>query len=482
MFFFNRYSAVMRCMGSWSGKAGRTVSNAKRASAVDHWTHTKRHVQFIVNIVTWRYSKHPTLEIPTHTMASSITSSDAFPWHLGVYDAHCHPTDIMSNIPKIQTMKARCLTVMATRSEDQDLVLAAAAQHGIKSANPKDWAREECIVPCFGWHPWFAHQMYISDDDDHDGLEAGEKESSERKLTGDAKIKHYQTILQPSRQDPSEEDLAIFNALPDPTPFSSFLSRTRHHLLTHPHALVGEVGLDRSFRIPSAWAPSSWATRDSTLTPGGREGRRLTPFRCAPSHQEEILKRQLMLAAELGRGVSVHGVQAHGLVYEVLRELWTGHEKEVLSKREKKRRGKDDASVESDIKNAQEEESNKAKPKPKSIPYPPRICLHSYSGSPSNFKQYLNPAIPIRIFASFSTAINLGDALEEETPAQFEDMIRTVPDEMLLVESDLHIAGGEMDLRLEDIVRRICRIKEWGLEEGVEKLGRNWRNFVFGEV
>ncbi|KAJ4317630.1 Cut9-interacting protein scn1 [Neodidymelliopsis sp. IMI 364377] len=402
-------------------------------------------------------------------MSISSNGNDGdFPWHLGVYDAHCHPTDIMSNVPKIQSMKARCLTVMATRGEDQDLVISTASQHGIKSADPESWSREECIVPCFGWHPWFAHQMYISDD-------AETKESGERTLTGDAKIAHYQKVLQPSRQAPSEEDLRIFNSLPDATSFSVFLSQTRKHLEEHPLALVGEVGLDRSFRIPEAWVPDQWATRNSTLTPGGREGRRLTPFRCQPAHQKEILKRQLQLAAELGRAVSVHGVQAHGLVYEVLHELWKGHEKEVLSKREKKKRGNDQAHA--DVEEHEAPKDSTTGPKP----YPPRICLHSYSGSASNFKQYLNPAIPVRIFASFSTAINLGDALDEETPAAFEEMIKTVPDEMVLVESDLHTAGDEMDRRLEDIIRRICKIKEWGLEEGVKKLGRNWRDFVFGE-
>jgi Tat protein secretion system quality control protein TatD with DNase activity len=391
----------------------------------------------------------------------------SFPWHLGVYDAHCHPTDVMSNVPKIQDMKARCLTVMATRGEDQGLVLRTASQHGIKSTDPDDWSKEECIVPCFGWHPWFSHQMYISDDDPGD----------QSKLTGEAKVKHYQKVLQPSRPEPSEEDVRIFNALPDPTPFSVFLAQTRKHLEQHPYALVGEVGLDRSFRIPEAWVPDLWATRNSTLTPGGREGRRLTPFRCQPAHQKAILRKQLQLAAEMNRAVSVHGVQAHGLVYEALHELWKGHEKEVLSKREKKKRGKDDATVEAEIDKATKDESS-AGPKP----YPPRICLHSYSGSASNFKQYLNPAIPIRIFASFSTAINLGDALDEETPAEFEEMVKTVPDEMLLVESDLHTAGDEMDRRLEDIIRRICKIKEWGLEEGVTILGRNWKAFVFGEA
>ncbi|USP75554.1 hypothetical protein yc1106_02828 [Curvularia clavata] len=402
-------------------------------------------------------------------------SEEEFPWNLGVYDAHCHPTDTMSSIETIQKMKARVLTVMATRAEDQDLVTATADKHSVKSADPSQWQREECIVPCFGWHPWFSYQMYLTQDIDPES-----NLQEQGPLTGDDKIAHYKTVLQPSREDPSEQDIQIYLSLPDPTPFSAFLSATRKYLHQYPYALVGEIGLDRSFRIPESWTGNQdlWAKRDNTLTPGGREGRRLTPFRSSPAHQKKIFKLQLQLAAEARRAVSVHGVQAHGLVLEVLSDLWKGHEKQVLSKRERKKRGQDhpaaEAVIEADADSTPDSDSE-------AKPYPPRICLHSYSGNVSNFRQYLNPAIPAQIFASFSTAINLSDALDEETPASFEELVRTVPDHMLLVESDLHTAGYEMDRRLEDIVRRICRIKGWGLEEGVRQLGKNWRTFAFGE-
>ncbi|KAF2820987.1 Metallo-dependent hydrolase [Ophiobolus disseminans] len=314
--------------------------------------------------------------------------------------------------------------------------------------------------------------MYIDD-----GPNQTDEQGKERgNLTGDTKVEHYRSVLQPSHENPSNEYRKIYLSLPDPTPFSAFLAQTRQYLQRYPYALVGEIGLDRSFRIPEPWVEHEdlWSKRNHNLTPGGREGRRLTPFRCSPQHQKKIFKLQLQLAAEMGRGVSVHGVQAHGLVFESLQELWRGHEKEVLSKRERKKRGQDHASVEDSVSSAPETDTQPR-------PYPPRICLHSYSGNASNFKQYLNPAIPAQIFASFSTAINLGDALEDETPASFEEIIKTVPDHMVLVESDLHTAGEEMDRRIEDIVKRICRVKGWGLEEGVKQLGNNWRAFAFGE-
>ncbi|KAL8720002.1 MAG: hypothetical protein Q9225_003073 [Loekoesia sp. 1 TL-2023] len=394
---------------------------------------------------------------------STNTDEEAFPWDLGVFDAHCHPTDTIASLDDIRRMKARALVIMASRGEDQDIVRQFANQYGVQSETLKalwdegDDLHATQLVPSFGWHPWFSHQIF----DDIGSLHS--------KAENLDVLHHYRSVLSPSPDD------EFISSLPEPKPLSGLLHQLRSNLESYPYALVGEVGIDRSFRLPNPWTESDEENRKEGLTPGGREGRRLSPYRVQIDHQRKILKAQLHLAGELERPVSVHGVAAHGIVFETLKETWQGHEKKVLSKRERKRRtsaANAHASPTGTDPMVEKEKDRDSGPKP----YPPRICLHSYSGPADALKQYLEPSIPATIYFSFSRLVNFSNRSEKAV-----EVLKAVPDDRILIESDLHSAGDEMDRLLEDIVRLVCRIKGWSLVEGVKLLAENTRNFVFGE-
>ncbi|KAK4980758.1 hypothetical protein LTR28_002552 [Elasticomyces elasticus] len=380
----------------------------------------------------------------------------------------------MEQMHSIPVMRAKVLTIMSTRAQDQDLVAQAADRMGIGADDARrdmnEW-RENCIVPAFGWHPWFSHQMYDDDDPRYKGT---------TELSGEQKIEHYKSVLTPS---PTEQSFLF--ALPQPQPFSRFLSQTRQYLYKYPVALVGEVGLDKQYRIPEAWLPGQQDERNHALTPGGREGRRLSSFRVQIDHQKKVLLAQLKLAGEMGRACSVHGVQAHGILFETLSQTWKGHEKKPSSKRERKKAGSsiqqqptdgrgDGFSAEEKVPVTKQAIEVERRP----LPYPPRICLHSFSGSPDTVKQYLHPSIPPDIFFSFSSVINFS----HPGAGKAEEAIRAVPGGQILVESDLHQAGDRMDGYLEETIRKICEVKKWDLEDGVRMLGGNWKRFVFGGV
>jgi Tat protein secretion system quality control protein TatD with DNase activity len=370
--------------------------------------------------------------------------SDDVIWQVGICDAHCHPTDIMASVESIGSMKAKVLTVMSTRAQDQHLVAEAATKYALQDkAGINDGSY---IVPAFGWHPWFSHQLY-------------DDTANEADVSVD---EHYKGVL-----TPSPDDTNFLDALPKPKALSSFLEETEKRLLEHPLALVGEIGLDRAFRLP---VPESVEAKrrgheheDGDYTPGSREGRPLSPYRVSMDHQKVILKAQFQLAAKHKRPVSVHSVQAHGVVFDLLQSLWAGHERPSKSK---KKRRKSVAHAHWDEENTEE----------KPIPYPPRICMHSYSGPVDPLTQFLATTVPADVYFSFSEVVNFSNA----SSAKVTEVIKAVPADRILIESDVHCAGERMDGLLKKIVVRVCEIKGWSLKDGAQQLRSNWEMFVFG--
>ncbi|KAJ9650856.1 Cut9-interacting protein scn1 [Neophaeococcomyces mojaviensis] len=371
---------------------------------------------------------------------------------IGLFDAHCHPTDIMSAVNHIEDMKAKVLTIMATRAQDQDLVLEVAKRYPVKGKDDMSEGQKKAyVVPSFGWHPWFAHQIY---DDRESDVEIDAKQ-------------HYRSVLTP----PPDDD-TFLDALPSPRPLTEYIRETEQRLNEFSVALVGEIGLDRSFRVPLGSQTKSADTSKKSggheageYTAGSREGRPLSPHYVSMNHQKVILKAQLELAARMKRAVSVHSVATHGVIFDLLQSLWKGHEKP--SKAALKKQKKDAPNT---------VESEDVKDESQDLPYPPRICMHSYSGPADALKQFLNPRVPADMFFSFSECINFASPASNKV----EDVIKAVPDDKILIESDLHCAGDIMDGLLEDVLLRVCDIKGWSVEKGAHRLRDNWMRFVFG--
>jgi Tat protein secretion system quality control protein TatD with DNase activity len=100
--------------------------------------------------------------------------------------------------------------------------------------------------------------------------------------------------------------------LPKPKPLDDVLALVKSNLLAHPGAMLGEVGLDRSFRIAYQPYPAP-------------PPRKLSPFSTPISHQLAILEAQFGLAIELKRNISLHSVGAQQTTIDLLQRMKEQH-------------------------------------------------------------------------------------------------------------------------------------------------------------
>lgn len=179
--------------------------------------------------------------------------------------AHCHPTEeVRAGRDEDEWVQAAGdvaldkMCLMSTDTWDQRLVARAAAA----------WPNK--VVPAFGFHPWFVHTLSLV----HPAPPAHE---------------HYMALLGPHAAE-------LLPALPAPQSLDDAMAQLEAYLVAHPNALVGEVGLDRSFRIPIPHTSP----------------RRLSRCQTPLAHQLAVLRAQVSLACRYRRSVSMHSVRAAG--------------------------------------------------------------------------------------------------------------------------------------------------------------------------
>lgn len=309
-------------------------------------------------------------------------------------DSHCHPHDDIENLKLIQELKTGHVTIMGVRQDDWDVVSQ------VSKTSDK-------VIPCFGIHPWFSHFLMTEKDE--------------------TKEEHYNRILTSPNTEELKEMIDALLKL-DTFEYDVWYTNLKQRLEQHPHALVGEIGVDRVAK----------------LLPGGSiewQGVKPTSVTCSIEHQIKVFDIQSKLARELDRSISVHCVQGQGHLFNYLKEESNHYSKRKLAQ---------------------------YKIKPNML----RMCLHSYGGAPGSVKQFLELKGFI-IYVSFSVGINA-----RLTPAnKLQELIRAVPEDRLLIESDLNTPIG-LDHCMIDITKIVAEAKNWSIQKVVEITNQNYKRFI----
>ncbi|KAJ3211159.1 hypothetical protein HDU82_006579 [Entophlyctis luteolus] len=218
------------------------------------------------------------------------------------------------------------------------------------------------------------------------------------------------------------------------------LSSLRARLEESPDALLGEIGLD------------GVAAHPGTSTKYDMEG------------QVTMFEAQMKLAAELGRPVSVHAVGCFGRLESYFQMLAESVPKDLSRKQKDKLRNLG-APIPSEADLASH---------PSLRNWPPAIMLHSYSGSAESIRNIMRlpKSVSSRFYFSFSHFVNSRTPFE-----RMKEKICLVPDDRLLVESDLHNAQLVDDACLKAL-DLVARSKGWSLEDTALKIGGNSLRFL----
>jgi Tat protein secretion system quality control protein TatD with DNase activity len=160
-----------------------------------------------------------------------------------------------------------------------------------------------------------------------------------------------------------------------------YLSRLEGLLQQHPTVMVGEIGLCKIARFVRTY-------------PGGKSA--------ALELQRTVFTQQLKLAAKYKRPVSVHCVDQHGVLMQILEELAPGD-------------------------------------------LPPAIGMHSYTGTAHHVDQLVKfekrNSSTTKIYFGFSHLVNFEMCFSNKSRRQGIDAIRAVPFDRLMSESDVHASG-----------------------------------------
>ncbi|KAK4058268.1 Cut9-interacting protein scn1 [Microbotryomycetes sp. JL221] len=208
-------------------------------------------------------------------------------------DAHCHPADdvtLESAVHNIRQSKLKTICAMSSNLDNQQRTAH------IHEHDPQR------VIPFFGIHPWFVHSIAITSDDE----------------PTPTKVQHYTRLFSSSSSSSSSSEphpqltTQMLNSLPDIVRQQDWLTQLEQRLKQNSLAMVGEIGLDKSFKIPNPRPPCPVVSKESlvddpsSLKPLPKHSNLQTSIQ----HQLEVLKSQINLAIRLKRNVSLHCVRS----------------------------------------------------------------------------------------------------------------------------------------------------------------------------
>lgn len=175
------------------------------------------------------------------------------------------------------------------------------------------------IIPFYGVHPWFTHHLSTT---------------SSAASALESKSAHYQQVFECDQISLQP----YFDQLPDPVSLEVFLREMERLLIDNPYAQVGEIGLDRIFKLPfsianyvttPAIAPTSPSCNchapdppSSTSNPPlDHKAGRPKILKTSLQHQQRILAAQINLAIKHNRSISCHSVQSSEAIIDSFRKM-----------------------------------------------------------------------------------------------------------------------------------------------------------------
>ncbi|EGG08103.1 uncharacterized protein MELLADRAFT_62121 [Melampsora larici-populina 98AG31] len=326
----------------------------------------------------------------------------------GLVDVHCHPnlgyggTNPKKVIDEINRLQVNKICVMSSNLESQVII-----EEIYKSCSSK-------VKPAFGLHPWFSHQVcFTADQLESDGF--------------------------PLMLENGQDQSMIESHLPKPIDFNQFLNELKDRLVSIPDSMLGEVGLDKSFKVHIPNATQSQATNQNQginqnqgTDQNQKDEMNLIKSKVKIEHQIKVLEAQLELAISLGKPISLHGVKAIEEMIQVFNRLKRRHPV-----------------------------SNQIKINWHS----PYISTGSLKTLIKNYSTFLYFSFSIRLY---KTELEL---------KRLNELIALTPKDKIMIETDWESEPNLIDEKLIEILKVICKVKSWTFLEALRQLKSNWDDF-----